>query len=77
MLNFSLRERENMPTLLLDQGIVIGTIKDPRYENLLSQAAQLRIQLDYLTFIVDNLPGVSIDTQAAHMTLEDSKIEEV
>jgi hypothetical protein len=66
-----------MSTLLIDQGVVIATIKDPRYEGLLGSAATLRQQLDYLVFVVDNLPGVSIDTLEAHRVLNESRMEEM
>lgn len=77
MTNLTIRVRENMSTLLLDHDRIIGTIKDPLYENLLVEAGRLREQLDTLVFIVDNLSGVSIDTLEAHRVLEDSRMEEV
>jgi hypothetical protein len=76
-MNLTLRPRENMPTLLLDQDHIIGTVKDPRYEQLLGNADRLRQQLDYLTFIIDNLSGVSIDTLEAHRVLDETRMEEM
>lgn len=72
-----LRIRENMDTLLIDDGEVVARIKDPRYEQLLRGSAQLREQLDYMIFVIDNLSGVSIDTLEAHRVLEETRMEEM
>lgn len=68
--DLKLRPRENMPTLLLNGDSVIGTIKHPEYENLLVNAGLLKEQLSLAVFIIDHLPGVSIDTLGMKRVLE-------
>lgn len=76
-MNLTIRPREGMSTLLLDQDHIIAKIQDPLYEGLLENAAALRCQLDYMVFILDNLSGVSIDTLEAHRVLDETRTEEM
>ncbi len=76
-MTFSLRPRENMPSILKDGDKTIAIIKDEAYSNLLSSAAVLRSQLDLAVLILDNLPGVSIDTKEMHRVLNESRMEEM
>lgn len=76
-MNLEIRQRENMPTLLINNGVTIATIKDPRFEGLLGSAAALRSQLDLAVLILDNLPNFSIDTVEMHRVLEESRMEEM
>lgn len=71
--DLKLRPRENMPTLLLDNDVIIGTVKLPEYENLLVNAGLLKEQLSLAVFIIDLLPGVSIDTRGMKRVLEATK----
>lgn len=77
LMNLETRQRENMPTLLINNGVTIATIKDPRFEGLLGSAASLRSQLDLAVLILDNLPNFSIDTVEMHRVLEESRMEEM
>lgn len=68
-----LRRREGMPSLVVYQGRVVATVKDPLFENLFVNALRLRDSLVYTTFVLDNLSGVSIDTLEANRVLADTK----
>lgn len=71
------RARQNMPSILKDGDKTIAIIKDEAYSNLLSSAAVLRSQLDLAVLILDNLPGISIDTKEMHRVLNESRMEEM
>lgn len=75
MTNIEIRHRENMSTLLLVDGHKIASVCDPTYEPLLTNAALLREQLDIAVFILENLPGVRIDTLGMRRILQTSKTE--
>jgi hypothetical protein len=77
MTDFSIRYRKGMPAILKDGPQTIAVIKDEAYANLLGAAAKLREQLDAAVFILDNIPGISIDTLQMHRVLAESKVEGV
>lgn len=70
--NLNVREREGMNPILRDCIHTVAVIKDPEYTDLLIEAGRLQEQLAIAVLILDNLPGLSIDTLTMKLVLKQS-----
>lgn len=61
-----------MPSILKAGALTIAVVKVPTYAPLLAEAGRLQEQLAIALLILENLPGVSIETSSMRRVLEDS-----
>lgn len=75
-MTLNIRYREGMPPLLRDLEGIVAVIKDDRYIGLLGQAANLREQLSIAAYLLENLPGITVNTSDMREVLEKARVED-